>query len=117
MVFSYENLDNAAASYQKLLTKIAELDPADQTVDQAAFDQLKERFVSALSADLNTSLAITAVYDVLKAKTNGGTKLAALGDFDRVLGLNLLPAADKIRREKKLGGGGPHPGRAQGSGH
>ena len=101
LVFSYENLDNAAASYQKLLTKIAELDPTDLTVDQAAFDQLKERFVSALSADLNTSLAITAVYDVLKAKTNGGTKLAALGDFDRVLGLNLLPAADKIRREKK----------------
>ena len=34
---------------------------------------------------------------MLKAKTNDATKLAALEDFDRVLGLNLLAAAQKER--------------------
>ena len=100
LVFSYENLDNAMVTYGKLVAKIAALNPADpEPVDQAAFDALKEKFSSALANDLNTSLAITAVYDVLKAKTNDATKLALLGDFDYVLGLDLLAKADKKRKE------------------
>ena len=100
LVFSYENLDNAAVTYGKLIAKIAALNPADpEPVDQAAFDALKEKFTAALANDLNTSLAITAVYDVLKAKTNDATKLKLLGDFDYVLGLDLLSKADKKRRE------------------
>ena len=96
LVFSWENLDNAALAYEKLVAKIAALQPGDD-VDQAAFAPLKERFVGALNGDLNTSLAVTAVYDVLKAKTNDATKLAALEDFDRVLSLNLLKAAQALR--------------------
>ena len=100
LVFSYENLDNAVVTYGKLVAKIAALNPADpEPVDQAAFAALKEKFSSALANDLNTSLAITAVYDVLKAKTNDATKLALLGDFDYVLGLDLLAKADKKRKE------------------
>ena len=100
LVFSYGNLDNAVVTYGKLVAKIAALNPADpEPVDQAAFDALKEKFSSALANDLNTSLAITAVYDVLKAKTNDATKLALLGDFDYVLGLDLLAKADKKRKE------------------
>ena len=97
--FSYENLDNAAVTYQKLIAKIAALHPdSGEEIDKEAFDALKERFVKALDGDLNTSLAVTALYDVLKAKTNDATKLAALGDFDYVLGLNLLTAAEKARQ-------------------
>ena len=55
--------------------------------------------MGALNGDLNTSLAVTAVYDVLKAKCNDATKLAALSDFDRVLSLNLLEAAEIVRRK------------------
>ena len=50
--------------------------------------------------DLNTALAVTALYDVLKARTNGATKLAALADFDTVLCIGMLEAADKIRAAK-----------------
>ena len=100
LVFSWENLDNAVAAYDKLVQKIAALE-ADGTVDQSAFDSLKQRFAGALNGDLNTSLAVTALYDVLKAKTNDATKLAALADFDQVLSLNLLKAAEKIRQEKQ----------------
>ena len=96
LVFSWENLDNARVTYDKLIAKIADLEQ-DGAVDEAALAQLKARFENALNGDLNTSLAITAVYDVLKAKTNGATKLAALADFDYVLGLDLIAAADKVR--------------------
>ena len=99
LVFSYENLDNAAAAYGKLIAKIAALDPEKpEEVDEAAFGELKVRFEKAMDADLNTSLAITALYDVLKAKTNDATKLAALADFDRVLSLDLLAHGQKQRQ-------------------
>ncbi len=98
LVFSWENLDNATVAYEKLIARIATL-RAEGDVDTAAFAQLKERFVGALNGDLNTSLAITALYDVLKAKCNDATKLALLADYDQVLSLNLLAAAEKLNRK------------------
>ena len=99
LVFTWENLDNAVVAYNKLVAKIASMKDEGE-VDQEAFDKLKERFVGALNGDLNTSVAITAVYDVLKAKTNDATKLAALADFDRVLSLNLISAAETLRKKE-----------------
>ena len=99
LVFSWENLDNAQAAYDKLIGKIAALEPGGD-VEQAIFDQLKARFVNALNSDLNTSLAVTALYDVLKAKTGDATKLAVLADFDRVLDLDLLNAAQRLREKQ-----------------
>ena len=99
LVFSWENLDNAAVAYEKLVAKIATLKNEGE-VDAEAFNKLKERFVGALNGDLNTSLAVTAVYDVLKAKTNDATKLAALVDFDQVLQLNLLSAAESLCKKQ-----------------
>lgn len=102
LVFSWENLDNAVAAYEKLIAKIAALDPEQaEDVDQAALESLRDRFKKAMDGDLNTSLAVTALYDVLKAKTNDRTKLAALADFDRVLSLDLLAHAEKIRLAAK----------------
>ena len=98
LVFSWENMDNAAVAYNKLIARIAALDPAKGEVDETAAATLKEGFVKALDNDLNTSLAITSVYDVLKAKDiDDVTKLYLIGDFDRVLSLNLLEAAAKVR--------------------
>ena len=101
LVFSYENLDNAVTAYNKLVARLAQLDPADGEVDAAAFAEGKKRFTDALDNDLNTSLAVTALYDVLKLRTNGATKLALIADFDRVLSIGLCEAAEKVRAEKK----------------
>ena len=100
LVFSWENLDNAAAAYEKLIAKIATL-RSEGEVDQAALETLRQRFQNALNADLNTSLAVTAVYDVLKAKCSDSTKLAALEEFDRVLSLNLVQAAQAFRARQE----------------
>ena len=96
LVFSYENLDNATTAYRKLVARIVSIMKEEQgTVDAESFDALKARFVAALDNDLNTSLAVTALYDVLKAKTTAATKLALIEDFDRVLDIGLLAAAKK----------------------
>ena len=42
---------------------------------------------------------MTALFDVLKAKTNDATKLALIGDFDGVLSLSLLEKAAAKRAE------------------
>ncbi len=99
LVFTWENLDNAAVTYEKLIAKIAALEDKGE-VDEEAFAALKQRFETALNGDLNTSLAVTALYDVLKAKTSDATKLAAIRDFDTVLGLNLIEAAEKFRAQQ-----------------
>ena len=99
LVFSWENLDNAAAAYEKLIAKIATLKNEGE-VDAAAFENMKSRFVKALEGDLNTSVAVTAIYDVLKAKVGDATKLAALADFDKVLSLNLIGAAEAMQKKQ-----------------
>ena len=102
LVFSWENLDNAQGAYNKLLKKIAALSDTSGAVDEAAAAELKAKFAAALDNDLNTSLAVTAIYDVLKAKTNDATKRAVLADFDRVLSLNLLEKADVLREKEAV---------------
>ena len=98
LVFSYENLDNAAIAYKKLVAKIAALLKEEGgAIDQAVFDERRAAFCAALDNDMNTSLGVTALYDVLKAKTTPATKLALIADFDRVLSLGLIEAAQKLK--------------------
>ena len=103
LVFSYENMDNARVAYNKMISKIATLKEGGE-VDEAAFAELKSGFTAALDNDLNTSLAITAVYNVLKAKCSDATKLALLADFDRVLSLNLIEAAAEAEAKAEHAG-------------
>ena len=102
LVFSWENMENARIAYNKLIARIAALVPgADEAVDEAALETLRAGFVKALDNDLNTSLAVTSLYDVLKAKTNAATKLAALCEFDSVLSMGLLDRAAALREKNE----------------
>lgn len=99
LVFTWDNLDNAQGAYNKLVARIAALKPNDGEIEQSVFDAQTEKFKAAMDNDLNTSLAVTALYDVLKAKTNDATKLALIEDLDQVLGLNLIAKAAAKREE------------------
>lgn len=96
--FSYEVMDNVAAAYQKLTARIRDL--KEDAVDQEAFAVYRDKFLTAVAADMNTSSGLTVLYDVLKAPISDGTKRALAEDFDRVLSLDLTktseekPAAD-----------------------
>ena len=97
LVFSWENLDNAKAAYEKLIARVAALKEGDGPVDQEAVARYKAAFSEAVGNDLNTSLGITALYDVLKAELSQATKRVLLEDFDQVLGLDLLAKAAERR--------------------
>ena len=51
--------------------------------------------------NLNTSMGITCLYDVLKAPVNDVTKRGLLASFDQVLSLSLLDKAAAVREEQK----------------
>ena len=100
LLFSWENLDNAALAYNKLLAKVAALKPGQDEVEPAALEELKAKFRKAMDSDLNTSMGVTVLYDVLKAKTTDATKLAGLDALDSVLGLKLLEKAETLRAKQ-----------------
>lgn len=87
--FSYEVLDNMTTAYNKLIKKIGEL-KADGSVDEEAFADFRNKFEDAICSDLNTSSAITVIYDVLRSDINDMTKLELIKSFDEVLSLDLL---------------------------
>ena len=101
LVFSFDNLDNASQTYRKLIDRIAALNPDDPAeYDSEGAAALEAKFKAALDNDLNTSLAVTVLYDVLKADINDKTKLALIGQFDQVLCLDLLAKAAAARNSQ-----------------
>ena len=86
--FSYDVMDNMTQAYNKLVKKIGALKPEGE-VDKAAYAEAREKFEAALCNDINTSSAITCIYDVLGSDMNDATKLALIESFDEVLSLNL----------------------------
>ncbi len=93
--FSFDALDNAASVYNKLIKRVSEL-KSEGIVDEEVKSSFEEKFCDAVSDDLNTSMAITVLYDVLKADTNDATKLALIESFDRVLSLDLIGHAKAL---------------------
>ena len=100
LVFSWENLDNARIAYDKLVQKVASL-KAEGEIDVVSFEEGKKKFTDALDNDLNTSLAVTALYDVFKMNCNDATKMALICDFEKVLDLGLVEAAKKLADKKE----------------
>ena len=98
LVFSYENLDNCKAAYDKLVKKVSEL-KEDGAVDSSIFNEYTKKFGEAVANDLNTSMAVTILYDVLKLDANDATKLALIKDFDKVLSLDLTGRAASLGGE------------------
>lgn len=98
LVFSYEALDKASNTYNKLLNKIKNIKNVG-VIDNNVVKKYKEKFNNAISNDLNTSLMLTCLYDVLKENTSDNTKLEIIKDFDKVLSLDLLNNNKEIDEE------------------
>ena len=95
LVFSFESLDGSANAYNKLINKIKSIKKDDSIIDNVAFNKYNDEFKAALADNLNTSNALTVLYDVLKSNLNNNTKLSLVESFDKVLSLDLLKE-DKI---------------------
>ena len=102
LVFTWENLDNAKVQYQKILARTASLFKDDGgNIDFVMLRDLLRSFTDALDNDINTSNAITALYDVFKADTNNKTKLKAIEEMDLVLSLDIIKNAKAIESENE----------------
>ncbi|MBQ4219805.1 MAG: cysteine--tRNA ligase [Butyrivibrio sp.] len=99
--FSFEALDNVTGAFNKLIKKIAEFKD-EGSVDNAVVKEFEDKFRDAISNDLNTSMAITLLYDILKADTNDATKLAVVKNFDTVLSLDLIGHAAAVGEVKEV---------------
>ncbi len=98
LLFSYEILDNMQQAYNKLKNKTRNLgDKSDSTNTEKYIKEFK----LALSDDLNTSSAITILYDVLKSDLDNSQKRYLVSEFDKVLSLDLL-SDDKNTIDNKL---------------
>ena len=95
LVFSFESLDNAAHAYGKLTARIASLAKEGEP-DTSAAKPWQEKYLTALCNDVNTSQALTVLYDMLKSDLDDATKRFLVADFDQVLSLDLLDAAERL---------------------
>jgi len=90
LVFTYEGLDSATNAYNKLINKIKNISKDDSVIDNEKIKEYQDKFKKELENDLNTSNALTVLYDLLKSDLNNNTKLYLIEDFDKVLSLDLI---------------------------
>ena len=90
LTFSYEILDGAEREYLKLKNKVLSL-KEDGEIDTDKLNSYDNKFKEALNNNLNTSMCLTILYDVLKDNSiNESTKISLVQKFDTVLSLDLL---------------------------
>lgn len=101
LTFSFEALDQAATAYQKLKTKVLSLNN-EGDIQAKQIEKYNKSFKEALENDLNTPMAITVLYDVLKDDSlSDKTKLELIRKFDTVLSLDLLKK-DETKIDEEL---------------
>lgn len=88
--FSYDILEGASNQYKKLKQRVLSLTNNGE-YNKEDFDNYNNRFKECLSNDLNTSSAITVLFDLLKDNNiSDKTKKLLVESFDKVLSLDLL---------------------------
>ncbi len=90
LVFSYESLDIARNAFLKLKGRVLGIENTGE-IDAVKKSLYLSKFGDAIGNDLNTSLMLTVLYDLLKdGEVNGATKISLIEEFDKVLSLDLL---------------------------
>ncbi len=94
LTFSFDILDGAQIEYKKLKNKVSLLTD-DGNIDNDKINYYDSLFKDALNNNLNTSMCLTIIYDVLKDnQLNDITKKELISKFDEVLSLDLLKNND-----------------------
>ncbi|QIG55030.1 cysteine--tRNA ligase [Altererythrobacter sp. BO-6] len=91
--FSWEGLQAALTRLKRMVMAVERLRnaPSGGAVDHPKFAPALEKFDAAVSDDLNTAIALTALEDALATKkVDDGSKRAVIAHMDAVLGLGLF---------------------------
>ncbi len=100
LVFSYESLDTAQSAYDKLKSKIKSFNKNEDILNNDLINKYILLFKNELENDLNTSNALTILFDVLKDNDlNDYSKLYLVKEFDKVLSLDLIEEKEDISEE------------------
>ncbi len=105
LVFSYEAMDNAQNTYNKLINKIYELNKSKEDLNETVIDEYIIKFKDSIENDMNTANVITYLFDLLKDdRLNDSSKLYLIGEYDKVLSLDLVKKKKNInpKLEEKI---------------
>ena len=104
LVFSYEGMEQNKIVYEKLIRKIAAMKSnMEDELQLDKFENYKNLFKEALENDLNTSNAITVLFNVLKDENlTNKTKITLVESFDTVLSLGLLDSNSSKKIDTEL---------------
>ncbi len=91
MNFTWEGLSGAKNALAKLNKTVIDLSDVPVTADGWSDEgrDYYEKFIMAMEDDLNTSLALSVVWEMMKSKISDGAKKNLIVVMDSVLGLNL----------------------------
>ena len=99
LVFSYDSLETAQSAYLKLKSKVKSLNK-DGELNMELINKYDSLFKNAISDDLNTSNALTILFDLLKDdRLNSSSKLYLVEKFDSVFSLDLVEHEKEIDSE------------------
>lgn len=85
--FTWEALKAAETALNRLRGQVMTL--KDKVAAGAVDEKYKQKFLEAIDNDLNTSEALSVIWDLLKSDLADEVKLATALDFDKVFGLKL----------------------------
>ena len=97
MNFTWEGLNGAKTAWTKLNKLVVDLTDEPVTADGYS-DEGKvyyDKFVAAMEDDLNTALALSIVWEMMKGEISDAAKKNLINVMDSVLGLNLGTEEDK----------------------
>ncbi len=101
MNFTWDALLSANRGYKRLLDTVSILKKQTQrhSLSEEKLNDLNDyrsRFNDALSNDLQTSLAVSIMHELIKSNVPSHDKYELLLEFDRVLGLSFASVIDEI---------------------
>ena len=91
--FTFEGMDAAKVSYERLLASLYQHKMSNATTSQEVLDKYKKDFEDAINDDLNLPLALGVLWTMLKEPKSKDIYNLAL-DFDKVFGLSLNEAKE-----------------------
>lgn len=95
MNFTFGALDAATNALENLRADMLKLKPGTEVNEV-----YKEKFLTALGDDLNTSAAIAVMWEMLKSEIVNEEKLPTLFFMDSVFGLNLKPYYEEVGQKE-----------------
>lgn len=109
MNFTWDNLDGSQKAWNKLVRQVIEL---KENVSHNIFGgevgsdlakDYQQRFYEAIGNDLNTSVALATIWELLKdEEVSNRDKLLLIFDFDSVLGLGIETVLTTVTDEETL---------------